>query len=57
MNLTKLYTKINVESEAVPGGRGGGHSHTISIRVCAAQRGRDFQAPDLERGIQFRGVF
>ena len=55
MNLTKLYTKINVESEAVPGG--GGHSHTISIRVCAAQRGRDFEAPDLERGIQFRGVF
>ena len=23
MNLTKLYTKINVESEAVPGGGGG----------------------------------
>ena len=57
MNLTKLYTKINVESEAVPRGEGGGHSHTISIRVCAAQRGRDFEAPDLERGIQFRGVF
>ena len=25
--------------------------------VCAAQRGRDFEAPDLERGIHFRGVF
>ena len=38
--------------------RGGGvHSHTLSIRVCAAQRGRDFEAPDLERGIHFRGVF
>ena len=36
---------------------GGGHSHTLPIRVCAAQRGRDFEAPDLERGIHFRGVF
>ena len=39
-----------------PGG-GGGYSHTLPIRVCAAQRGRDFEAPDLERGIHFRGVF
>ena len=39
-----------------PGG-GGGFSHTLPIRVCAAQRGRDFEAPDLERGIHFRGVF
>lgn len=39
-------------------GRGpGGFSHTLPIRVCAAQRGRDFEAPDLERGIHFRGVF
>ena len=39
-------------------GRGrGGYSHTLPIRVCAAQRGRDFEAPDLERGIHFRGVF
>ena len=37
--------------------RGGGYSHTLHIRVCAAQRGRDFEAPDLERGIHFRGVF
>ena len=35
----------------------GGHSHTLPIQVCAAQRGRDFEAPDLERGIHFRGVF
>ena len=35
----------------------GEHSHTLPIRVCAAQRGRDFEAPDLERGIHFRGVF
>ena len=36
---------------------GGGYSHTLPIRVRAAQRGRDFEAPDLERGIHFRGVF
>ena len=36
---------------------GGGYSHTLPTRVCAAQRGRDFEAPDLERGIHFRGVF
>ena len=35
----------------------GGYSHTLPIRVCAAQRGRDFEAPDLERGIHFKGVF
>ena len=34
-----------------------GYSHTLHIRVCASQRGRDFEAPDLERGIYFRGVF
>ena len=35
----------------------GGYSRTLPIRVCAAQRGRDFEAPDLEGGIHFRGVF
>ena len=30
-------------------GGGGGYSHTLPIRLCAAQRGRDFEAPDLER--------
>ena len=38
-------------------GGGGGYSHTLPIRVCAAQRGRDFEAPDLERGMHFKGVF
>ena len=38
-------------------GARGGYSHTLPIRVCAAQRGRDFEAPDLDRGIHFRGVF
>ena len=36
---------------------GGGYSHTLPIRICAAQRGRHFEAPDLERGIHFRDVF
>ena len=36
---------------------GGGYSHTLPIQVCAAQRGRDFEAPGLERGIHFRSVF
>ena len=36
---------------------GGGYSHTLPIQVCAAQQGRDFEAPDLERGIHFRGIF
>ena len=26
----------------------GGYSRTLPIRLCAAQRGRDFEAPDLE---------
>ena len=32
---------------------GGGYSHTLHIRVCATQRGRDFEAPDLERGVMY----
>ena len=45
-NSIKLYSLIP-----------GGYSHTLPIQVCAAQQGRDFEAPDLERGIHFRGVF
>ena len=38
-----------------PRGGGGGYSHTLPLRVCAAQRGCDSEAPDfLERGIIFR---
>ena len=40
-------------TETIPGG----YSHTLPIWVCAAQRGRDFEAPDLEWGIHFSGVF
>ena len=40
----------------VRGPGGGGYSPKIPIRVCAAQRGRDFGTPYLERGIHFRDV-
>ena len=35
----------------------GGYSHTLPIRVCAEQRGRDFEAPDLERGRSISEAF
>ena len=37
------------KAEWLPGPGEGGYSHTLPIRVCAAQWGRDFEAPDLER--------
>ena len=46
-----------VIATGLPAGGGGGYSQALPIRVCAAQRGRDFEAPDLERGIHFRRVF
>ena len=48
---------LNYKSSIITPRGGGGYSHTLPIRVCAAQGGRDFEAPDLERGIHFRGVF
>ena len=36
---------------------GGGYSQTLPMRVCAAQRGRDFEAPDLERGTLSEAFF
>ena len=36
---------------SIPGG-GGGAPHTLPTRVVAAQQGRDFEAPDLQRGIK-----
>ena len=44
-------------SECCKPGGGGGYSQTLPIRVCAAQQGPDFEAPDSERGIHFRRVF
>lgn len=40
---SKLYS-----SKIAPGGW---YSHEVPVRVCAVQGGRDFGAPDLERGI------
>ena len=63
VNLLKLFVRWMNEFmvQSTPALRtprgGGGYSHTLAIRVCAAQRGRDFEPPDLERGIHFRGVF
>ena len=53
------WTEVKSRSSKgwLPSRGGGGHSHTLPILVCAAQRGRDFEAPNLERGIHFRGVF
>ena len=48
--------ETSAKGKANPIGQGG-YSHTLPIRVCATQRGCDFEAPDLERGIHFRGVF
>ena len=54
--LSCLMTTLQWLTDVWPRG-GGGYSHTLPIRGCAAQRGRDFEAPDLERDIHFRGVF
>ena len=53
----RLFFFKQLLSQGHLGARGGGYSHTLPIRVCASQRGRDFEAPDLERGIYFRGIF
>ena len=59
--MLKIFSNIKVAEHSFwylhPGVGGGGYSHTLPIQVCAAQQGRDFEAPDLERGIHFRGVF
>ena len=57
VNLLKQICRqpYREQERTKPGG--GGYSYALPIRVCAAQRGRDFEAPDLERGIHFRGVF
>ena len=46
-----IYIESNMDLTYWTWTRGGGYSHTLPIRVCAAKRG-----PDLERGIHFRGV-
>ena len=40
----KVWNEVE-KSEPYARGGGGGYSHTLPIRVCATQRGRDFEAP------------
>ena len=57
--MKQVHLHLEILSWVTEARRGGGgwYSHTLPIRVCAGQRGRDFEAPDLERGIHFRCVF
>ena len=58
LRAQKKKEKQTTEFTSMTYARGGGTpSHTLLIRVCAAQRGRDFEAPGLERGIHFRRGF
>ena len=57
LRAQKKKEKQTTEFTSMTYARGGGYSHTLHIRVCAAQRGRDFEAPGLERGIHFRRGF
>ena len=52
-----LFTKTLAVFRSAHITPGGGYFLTLPKQVCAAQRGRDFEAPDFERGIHFRGVF
>ena len=55
--LARLFVPFDYPSAERESVRGpGGYSPTVPIRVCAAQRGRDFGTPDLERGIHYRDV-
>ena len=56
IDIDTLFCVANMLSY-MPGGVGGGYSHTLPIQVCAARRGRDFEAPDFERGTHFTGDF
>ena len=58
-----IFRSMVFMAAAQRGRGGGGYSHTLPTRVCAAQRGRDFEALRtgypfqrrfLERGIIFR---
>ena len=46
--LKEARVRTLIDASSPP--RGGWYSHTLPIRVYAAQRGRDFEAPGLERG-------
>ena len=56
LSLAPKFLPLSFQTVVTQAPSPGGYSHTLPIRVCAAQRGRDFEAPDLERGIHFTGV-
>ena len=45
-----------ISAQSYARGRGG-YSHTLPIRVCAAQRGSDFEAADFRTGYPFQRRF
>ena len=49
------HKTVSWKTACTRGGGGEGYSHTSPIWVCAAQRGRDFEAADLERGTKYFG--
>ena len=51
VRLSRFRPSVSIMADNVEAR--GRYSHTLPIRVCAAQRGRDFKAPGLERGIHF----
>ena len=56
-SLTKSLAKTSKQEVAqAPGGAGGVLPYITYTGMCCP-KGRDFEAPDLERGIHFRGVF
>ena len=34
-----------------------GYSHTLPVRISAAQRGREFEAPDFLNGVSISEAF
>ena len=54
MSLTGVCSNVR---DSPPGGGVGVLPYMAYTRVCAAQRGLDFEDPDSERGIHFRGAF
>ena len=58
MKQVHLHLEILSWVTEARGAGGGGYSHTLPIRLCAAQRGRDFEAPDFNRtGYPFQMCF
>ena len=57
LQFSKLWSHRLRRAPANVLGGGRGYSLILPIRVCAAQRRRDFGTPDLKRGVHIRDVF